>query len=387
MDTPEDREQIRTEAAEWFLRLQSPPPGLADRQAFTEWLTRSPTHIEEYLAVSSAWGALDVPNEGDFSTDALIAAAHDGRESGNIVRLADRLPAQSSMPDHGSVPPPSNPEVGREALPRWGSRRAFAAVAACLLMGVVVWKGYFERRSDTTFETAVGEQRSVTLRDGSVVFLNTNSKVHIQWLGLERRVELTRGEARFRVAKNTIQPFVVLTSRAAVRVLGTEFNVRADVKSTQVAVMEGQVEVSATNAATSPTPATDPAGPNVDDDSHPTPVSSASIRLGAGERAAVTNHGIEPNTGPSIESVVAWTDRRLVFRDEPLNSVVSEFNRYRTKPLVLDDPELAALKISGAFDLTDPESLLAYLQTFETVQVRQWGDGSEHLSRETGGRE
>jgi transmembrane sensor len=381
MDTPEDREQIRTEAAEWFLREQSPLPGLAEQQAFTEWLTRSPTHIEEYLAVSSAWGALDVPNEGDFSSDALIAAARGGRELDNVVRLVDRLPSQSSGLVYGAVTPPPEPPTGREDPPRWVSRRAVAALAACLLLGVVVWKGYLGRPSGTVFETAVGEQRSETLRDGSVVFLNTNSTVHVQWLGSERRVELTRGEARFRVAKNVTQPFVVLTSRAAVRVLGTEFNVRADTKSTQVAVMEGQVEVLATNAATSSTPAMDPVGSNVDDDSHPTPVSSASIRLGAGERAAVTNQGIEPNTGPSIESVVAWTDRRLVFRDEPLNSVVSEFNRYRTRPLVLDDPELAALKISGAFDLSDPESLLAYLQTFETVQVRQLGDGSEHLSR------
>jgi ferric-dicitrate binding protein FerR (iron transport regulator) len=48
---------------------------------------------------------------------------------------------------------------------------------------------------------------------------------------------------------------------------------------------------------------------------------------------------------------------------------------------VVDDPKLAQLDISGAFDLNDPESLVAYLKTFETVQVARPFDGSEHLSR------
>jgi transmembrane sensor len=74
-------------------------------------------------------------------------------------------------------------------------------------------------------------------------------------------------------------------------------------------------------------------------------------------------------------------ERRLVFRDQPLSAVIDEFNRYRTQPLVLDDPELAGLKISGIFDLSDPESLIAYLGVYETVQVDRRPDGSQHLFR------
>ena len=87
-----------------------------------------------------------------------------------------------------------------------------------------------------------------------------------------------------------------------------------------------------------------------------------------------------PESAPA-ESVAAWTERRLVFREQSLATVVSEFNRYRTRPLVVDDPRLAAFKISGAFDLGDPESLIAYLKTFETVQINRAADGSEHLLR------
>ena len=111
------------------------------------------------------------------------------------------------------------------------------------------------------------------------------------------------------------------------------------------------------------------------------PRTVARLRLAAGERAAVTNLGIQTNTGPAIESVMAWTERRLVFRDQPLIAVIGEFNRYRMQPLVLDDPELAAVKISGVFDLSDTESLIAYLGAYETVQVDRRTDGSQHLFR------
>ena len=82
---------------------------------------------------------------------------------------------------------------------------------------------------------------------------------------------------------------------------------------------------------------------------------------------------------------MAWTERRLVFRDQPLDAVVHEFNRYRMHPLVLDDPGLASLRISGVFDLSDPESLIAYLGTYEAVQVDRRSDGSQHLFQGSAG--
>jgi len=105
------------------------------------------------------------------------------------------------------------------------------------------------------------------------------------------------------------------------------------------------------------------------------------VRLAAGERAAVTRRGIQTNEGPPIESVAAWTQRRLVFRDQPLAEVIREFNRYRTRPLVLDDPDLAALRINGVFDAGDPDSLLTYLGLYETVEVDRRSDGSQRLFR------
>jgi transmembrane sensor len=228
-----------------------------------------------------------------------------------------------------------------------------------------------------TFQTAIGEQRSFTLQDGSLVFLNTDSKVHVAWSSAERHIDLVRGEARFKVAKDPARPFTVATTTAAVRALGTVFNVRADQQDTQVAVLEGQVEVTI-----APGQVTTAALRVQTKGAARVP---SSVRLAKGERAAVTSLGIETDTGPPIAAVMAWTERRLVFRDQPLNGVVREFNRYRTQLLVLDDPDLAALKISGVFDLSDPESLIAYLGAYEAVQVERKPDGSQHLFRRPAG--
>src|SRR5438552_17958945 len=86
------REQIAAEADEWLLKLHvaGRPDGL--REEFTDWLMQSPAHIESYLAASRAWYGLAVPDQGDRSTEALIAAARAEPESGNVIplRTADR---------------------------------------------------------------------------------------------------------------------------------------------------------------------------------------------------------------------------------------------------------------------------------------------------------
>jgi transmembrane sensor len=266
-------------------------------------------------------------------------------------------------------------EVERQHPRRW------AGVAAAVVLGAATWLGYARWHHEPHFETAVGEQRSVSLSDGSIVFLNTNSEVRAHWTTSERHIDLIRGEARFQVAKDAARPFLVSTRDATVRAVGTIFNVRAGQADTEIAVIEGRVKVSPLRQEIGSKKGI----PNTDRVSQATSQSvgsaAPSIELEAGQRAAVAMNRIEPDVGPPMESVVAWTERRLVFRDKPLAEVVAEFNRYRVQPLVVDEGELGALKISGVFDSSDPESLVAYLKSFETVRVSRPHDGSLHLSR------
>ena len=70
-----DAATVGTEAIEHFLRMNEPGERARRAAEFQEWLTRSPAHVEAYLAVVTAWGAIDPPAEGRWSSDELIAAA------------------------------------------------------------------------------------------------------------------------------------------------------------------------------------------------------------------------------------------------------------------------------------------------------------------------
>jgi len=356
------RHQITAEAVDWFLQFQKTALDEPDRETFSEWLLRSPAHIEEYLQVSSSWDLVNAGTEGAAQADALVSAAKAHHENDNVVPLPSR-------------PVRSAPRASIETDHPHSRRIWWMALAATLVSGAL-GVTYLKWQSPVIFETAVGKQDSFKLQDGSVIFLNTNSRARVTWPAGERHIDLDRGEARFAVAGDPSRPFTVTTTTATVRVVGTVFNVRAEPRSTQVAVLKGQVEVTVASAGDSAdeTPASTTEGSGT---AHSPTIER--VRLAAGERAEVTGRGIRTNEGPSIESVAAWTERRLVFRDQPLGEVIREFNRFRTHALVLDDPDLAALRINGVFDPDDPDSLLTYLGLYESVQVDRRSDGSQHL--------
>jgi transmembrane sensor len=355
-------ERIAAEAADWFLQLRDKEIR-PDPVAFAEWLTRSPAHAQEFLEVATLWSTVGIAGSRDYDVDGLIAAARAEQAQRRVVQLGAPRGATERR------------------VPRARTRRVSVGLAASLLLGLVLWGGWALLRQSPELSTAVGEQRTIALSDGSVLFLNTNSAVRIRFDKQRRDIDLIRGEARFQVARIPQRPFVVATTDATIRALGTVFNVAMAREGTQVAVIEGRVELrergaSGAQSAADAAASVDPHGKAA------MPVKRhARIELAAGQRAAVTSSGIEPDVGPSLESVNAWTQHRLVFRDRTLAEVVGEFNRYRPRQLVIDDPELAGLRISGSFDPSDPDSLVAYLGAVEAVQVSTPADGNVHLSR------
>jgi ferric-dicitrate binding protein FerR (iron transport regulator) len=81
------RKQITAEAVDWFLRFQQTVADEPDRHAFSEWLLRSPAHVEEYLQVSSSWDLVNACTEVAPETDALVSAAKAHHENDNVVSL------------------------------------------------------------------------------------------------------------------------------------------------------------------------------------------------------------------------------------------------------------------------------------------------------------
>jgi transmembrane sensor len=339
---------VEAAAAEWFTRMQDRTASHQEREQFCRWLQQSADHVQAYLAVVSLWQQLGDTEDARRAAAELIASARAETGATNIIAL------------HGTL------QAGGAAHGQGGHRRRpWLAAAAVLLAaaGIAGWivTGQFARGEQ--YATAVGEQRSFTLADGSILRLNTRSKVRVHLDDDRREVELLAGEAMFEVARDAHRPFRVRADQTVVEAVGTAFNVYCAADGTRVTVLEGRVRVRTArsmDAATAP------------------------VELTPHEQARVSHSGqVTTERQISLEKTMSWTDRRLIFEHETLASVVEEFNRYNAQQLMIPDTGLAALRINGNFRATDPQSLVDFLQRTEAVVAAPDGQGMLMLSRRT----
>jgi len=197
------------------------------------------------------------------------------------------------------------------------------------------------------YSTSVGEQRSVTLSDGSVVDLNTHSRVEVSYSQGQRNINLVKGEAYFSVSSDKSRPFVVTIDGAKVTAIGTEFNIyRKEAMDIAVTVTEGIVEV---------TEKPDVATPN------PNPIlvkRDGHVTIGPRGLSRVSKVLSTKNT--------AWLSKTLVFNNTSLVIAIEELNRYLPHAVDASNPALHQLFVSGTFSTDAPdETLLAIASSFK----------------------
>jgi transmembrane sensor len=342
-------EQIQDEATEWFIRFCEDEVDGAACEEFDAWLRVSPQHVRAYLDISAFWGAAgSLTRTPKVDVDLLVERA---RAAGNVVALDKTTKAGAAIKDKRSV------------------RRLSLAVAAsvlltCLALGFWAW---WQVARYPSYATQFGEQRTVTLADGSVVELNARTRIKVRFTDVSRDVDLLEGQALFRVARNPGRPFIVSSGNTRVRAVGTEFDVYQKTRGTVVTVVEGRVAVSAPPER-SPTAA--------DASAQPDPV-----MLSAGEQVTVTSHRVAAPRLANVTQAMAWTEGKLVFDSTPLSEVLQEFNRYNARPLSIDDPQVLALHMSGAFRTTDSAQLIRLLSERFGLVAHDTGEGIL-LSRE-----
>jgi transmembrane sensor len=241
------------------------------------------------------------------------------------------------------------------------------AIAASLLGALIAAGAYFYAQRGV-YQTEIGEQRSLTLADGSTVELNAQSTIRVRYTERERHIDLLEGQALFHVAKNKARPFIVAADATRVRAVGTQFDVYRKATGTIVTVVEGRVEV-----------ASDSGGDDIAAKDHSgAAAEKPAILLAAGEQVFLAQAGTRP-TGAAlqrphradVEAATAWTQKRLVFEDTPLAEVAEEFNRYNSRSLVIADAELRHVGISGLYSSTDPSALIAFLRTRPGIVVAE----------------
>src|SRR6202789_4458582 len=235
------RADIDEEAAAWIWRMDSAASDAADRQAFEAWQRQDPRHRRAVSELSAVWDALE----------GLAEAKRDEK----IATFTNT--AKAAPPRHA---------------PRWWL--AAAAVLAAVAVGAI----WLQQGSELqTLSTAVGQQRNVTLADGSTVTLNTNTIVETDLRRRTREIYLRKGEAHFQVAHDRSRPFLVHAGDAVVRAVGTAFEVRVLTdQHVDVVVNEGRVEVQ-------------PALP-APQNTHAHPAAAPTVRaLNAGERLSTAS--------------------------------------------------------------------------------------------------
>jgi len=331
MSSDSIRPEVRSAAQQWVLRLQSPHCSIDEREAFERWCAIDPAHQAAYRAVQDVW-----QRSAAISTDPALD---------DLLRQARRLP-------------PERTRLQRNA-PR-------LAMAACLMLaiglGYHLWQGS-ANPSLIEYTTATGQQRTVTLADGSQVILDTSSELLVQFGEHERRLYLLRGQVDFQVHHDTSRPFVVHAAGGTVTATGTRFQVRIANGIDTVTLLQGRVVVAADAQRGE----------------------GRKVALQPGERVALEAGGRigAPERVPDTEliSMSGWTEGMLVVREWPLERLVAEMNRYTQTPLRLGDPSLAALPMSGRFKAGDQPSFLMSLEYSAPIRVDRSKPGEIVLRR------
>jgi transmembrane sensor len=311
------------------------------------------------LQISALWE--DAPllaKDGDLDVDALIERTV---PKDNVVHLVEgpvRRENKNRTPRNRSRL--RSLRFGRPRIAMVGAA-ALVVVIAVLLTVIKPWV--------REYVTDVGEQQTITLRDGSTIELNSRSRARVAYSKSERGVELLEGQALFHVAKDPSRPFVVKSGPTRVRAVGTRFDVYRKESGTTVTVVEGRVLVS--NVRNSrPAQALAAGVRQVVQPGAAAPPEGDTAVLNAGEQITVARNIPLQASAADVETTTAWTQRRMVFKSAPLPEVAAEYNRYNPRRLVVGSAALRDFHISGVFAAADGASLVEFLRAQPNLSVR-----------------
>jgi transmembrane sensor len=213
------------------------------------------------------------------------------------------------------------------------------AIAGSFVVAVTV--AMFFPRSEA-FATGLGEQRRIALDDGSTLLLDTSTTAEVTLRPHRREIKLIKGRAHFEVAKDANRPFVVSVGKQQVVAVGTAFDVGLEGDRASVLLTHGKVVVE------------DPAGRRT---------------MVPGDRLVFQSGGVIADK-PDLESLTAWATGRTVFESRTLKSVVAELNRYSRRQLVIIDPAVQEMKLSGSYKLGDAEAFAISVSALLPVEAQ-----------------
>jgi transmembrane sensor len=295
------------EAAQWFVLFESGEATERDRAKFAQWRADNTEH-------ERAW-----------------------QRATHIGQRTNMIPA----------------DIGRATLNRSvrvNRRQAMGALALLIMAVPAGFAAYRAIPRDNHYRTATGEQRRITLADGTQLQLNTDSEVRIVFDEGQRLIQLAQGEIWIETAKDPLlalhgasRPLSVQTSHGAVRALGTRFVVRQEDKHTHVTVFEGAVAIRPQHGA------------------------GDEQRIDAGQQTSFSRDVVDAAT-PASAAASLWTRGILSVEDMRLDQFAAELARYRSG-IVRCDPAVGSLRITGAFQINNTDAALSNVALLLPVDI------------------
>lgn len=352
-DTPLDR------AAHWAVRDDADALDAAEQAEFEAWLTE-PGSADAYARARDALDVFDDLDGIDLpGLDALRqeAQVHRTRRpwlpwaaGGAIAAGVAGVLGFTLLDQPAGAPQATAPQVAK-------AEPSIPEVAAPAASGA--------------YATAIGEQRVLVLADGSRVTMNTGSQVTVDFRADRRIVRLVRGQALFDVAHNPKRPFSVAAGDRVVTALGTMFEVQVGRGQLHVTLMRGKVVIDPPRAVATTTGSALPAA-------------QAPTYLAPGQQFTVTVRSAPEVHAVDVNRQLLWRQQLVEFDDAPVSQAVAELNRYSLKPIVIADPRVGRMRISGVYKTGDPNAFADLVSTMLPVAARDTNRGEIELYPSSG---
>lgn len=324
------KDDINDEACLWISRIDR---GLTDheRHALIQWTRESRLHEEALLEMAALWDDMSVLNE-----------------------LSGLFPFRQKT---------HSQRVDRARQVGW---KVAASMLFAMVLGAVLFTSPFEPSNQLVADhevvteelasTSLGQQKNITLSDGSVVHLNTDSAVAIRYSSSQRLITLLQGEAHFDVSHDPERPFIVAAGQNSVTAIGTAFNIElVDDQAFELVVTEGKVLVQDTHAEDAD---------KVELLTGKRSIVDQGVIMFSGEKALVDGVIADKAriTRALIDKDLAWQQGMIIFQGEPLSVVLEEIARYTQIEFTLLQAELSDEKVAGYFKVGDIDGLLYALE-------------------------
>lgn len=295
---------VRAEAAAWIARLHGPDRTKEVEDGLRRWLAEDPEHTAAFELLTDVWEK----------------AAHLSR---------------------ARIRPTTTPRRVRARV-----RMARAALAAVVIALVMV--SDLHRPSTRLIATGIDQLRTVVLADGTRIRLDADTRLLVRYGRQSRHVVLMKGQAYFAVAHRADRPFIVTAAGHAIRDIGTQFDVQRDGNVLAVTLVEGEVTVSAQPAMLRSIRETSAAAPHAGPLRSPSPTSDArAVTLAPGERLTFNGPGPPKIDWPAVTRVTAWERGEVPLENISLAEAAAELNRYSRQRIVIHDPAVGAIRVSG----------------------------------------